>query len=348
MLGYYRYLFATMVALSHIWTELMWWQGNYGVFCFYVVSGYLMCFILREVYTGADGSLRYALNRALRIYPLYWAALLIGIFTRLFITSVENEKMTFGIIKLHGLRFPDDLSEWVSNLTLLVPYDKDGLVISQAWSLQVELIFYLLMIFLVRRFWIVVFWFVASIIWVGYLEFAEASFVQRYTSVAGGSIAFSLGAMIYFARQKVKLASWHLPFATALFLAHLWFAPDIWGFERAASDFNRALKPEHFGIYGAAILAGYILWAAMSRDKIDKKGRFERVGKTLGDWSYGIFLIHFVAYVVALKLNIPYENKLIFILFTLGLTNLMAWQLFWWIEHPINRKIRTKIRPVTV
>jgi len=48
--------------------------GFYMVFGFFVLSGYLMTFIMHKKYGySVRGVGAYALNRFLRIYPLYWA-----------------------------------------------------------------------------------------------------------------------------------------------------------------------------------------------------------------------------------------------------------------------------------
>jgi peptidoglycan/LPS O-acetylase OafA/YrhL len=50
-------------------TAMLGWSGVYAVFCFYLISGYLMCLVLSEVYIGGSDSLKYIANRVLRMYP---------------------------------------------------------------------------------------------------------------------------------------------------------------------------------------------------------------------------------------------------------------------------------------
>lgn len=112
-----------MVACSHLWHELMWWQGNYAVFSFYVISGYLMCFILKEVYLSADGVWRYAINRVLRIYPLYLAVLALAIVFRLTVKEVLQGQQWFNFVVNAGMPFPKTATDWLGNIMLFYPWD---------------------------------------------------------------------------------------------------------------------------------------------------------------------------------------------------------------------------------
>ena len=182
-----------MVACSHLWNEVMWWQGIYGVFCFYLLSGYLISFIINEVYIAPQGVLRYGINRLLRIYPLYWTVF----FLIISINTILPDFLPFKPNNLIVMSLPGQINDWIGNLFLLYNLDAK-LSVSQAWSLRVELVFYLLMILLVRRFWIVALWFLLSAVYVAYNEYSSQAFIERYTSVSGASIAFSIGSLLYY------------------------------------------------------------------------------------------------------------------------------------------------------
>src|SRR5713226_5019935 len=77
-LGAFRFLLALLVLVSHaagfIWDELTWLSlGNVGVLLFFVVSGFVICEALDIFYR--DSALKFLLNRALKIFPAYWATL---------------------------------------------------------------------------------------------------------------------------------------------------------------------------------------------------------------------------------------------------------------------------------
>lgn len=75
MLGIFRYVLALGVVAGHLWSAEFLFAGFYAVFCFYLVSGYLMSLVLNQVYTKYEDAPKYLANRALRIFPPYLATL---------------------------------------------------------------------------------------------------------------------------------------------------------------------------------------------------------------------------------------------------------------------------------
>ena len=81
MLGLVRTIFALMVMAYH----LLFGRaplGFYPVFGFYIISGYLMTLIMHESYGYTwKGRYSFAVNRFLRLYPQYWTAAAISLFS---------------------------------------------------------------------------------------------------------------------------------------------------------------------------------------------------------------------------------------------------------------------------
>jgi peptidoglycan/LPS O-acetylase OafA/YrhL len=103
--------------------------GGFGVFVFFALSGYLLFwpFVRRDY--GGDAQInlrRYALNRALRILPLYYAVIVI-------LLLVQEH----GGSSMQWARF----MTWTETFSTHTLYAVDGVV----WSLIVELHFYLLL-----------------------------------------------------------------------------------------------------------------------------------------------------------------------------------------------------------
>jgi peptidoglycan/LPS O-acetylase OafA/YrhL len=106
--------------------------GGYGVFVFFALSGYLLYwpFARRDYGGGASINLRqYAINRALRILPLYYAVIVILL-----------------LVQEHG----GSLTQWASFTTWTETFSQRtfGTVDGVVWSLIVELHFYILLPFL--------------------------------------------------------------------------------------------------------------------------------------------------------------------------------------------------------
>ena len=108
MFGTYRLILAFMVIFLHLagWPGF----GEYAVFTFFCLSGFLMTFIINENYGHTkEGRKKYLFNRLLRIYPLYLCA---GIFS-LVVIFMLGEGYTSSVI--FNLKYPDSLSSWLSN-----------------------------------------------------------------------------------------------------------------------------------------------------------------------------------------------------------------------------------------
>jgi peptidoglycan/LPS O-acetylase OafA/YrhL len=214
MLGILRYLLAVMVVLSHLWYDLMWWQGAYAVFCFYLISGYLMCLVINQTYTGPGGIARYALNRILRIYPIYLLVFALSIMVTIGFETALEQPLGNGLTFARVMPLPASFGDWVANLTLLYLPSGNTFNVSPAWSLRVELFFYAAMLVLTRRLWLVVAWLGASILYAVWMEHQGTTFIDRYTSIFGASIAFSIGASVYYLRQFKRIPDWHIPIAS--------------------------------------------------------------------------------------------------------------------------------------
>lgn len=344
MLGIYRYALAMMVALSHLWSEFIWWQGIYGVFGFYVISGYLMTLILSEVYTGFGNSWRYALNRILRIFPVYWAALAI---TLIFGFSGLQTLIDVGN-DIEAAYKPKSITELIGNFTL-VAYWKSSLSIFQAWSIRVELVYYALMVFLCRDRRLVLIWLICSVFICAYHINENSPFYLRYSTVAGASIAFALGAAVYHLKKLLRLSTLHLYISSFVFFLHLIFASRIWNFIPDTQNFEIIFVPHHYGIYGNCLAAAYLIWAiASSTQNPSKSDKLEKIGKPLGDIAYAIFLTHWIAAMVVVNLGISGKNKLIFVPLTLIVLHIISFTLFKAVEAPINSRLRDRIRPARV
>lgn len=175
-MGVIRFLLALSVIITHstplAGISLM--NGDMAVTCFFIVSGFLMTFILEEKYVGKTK--QFAINRILRIYPAYLASLVFAMAFYYFIPNGHHNPYN----SLSGLLESDGLLLFfmsiTTNLTLLgadlsrylnfTPVGEfifpnflhrgEGnsahnlLFVPQAWTLPIELMFYLLAPWIVR------------------------------------------------------------------------------------------------------------------------------------------------------------------------------------------------------
>jgi len=183
--GTFRFLLAMSVALSHFGT--VWgyhvMNGRMAVQCFYMISGFLISLVLSKKYDAgsADGRRLFYSNRALRIfvpywsfcvmilaayavvylalgirfgsaaiYAQYWGEMTLGtriylLFSNIFILTQE---WSMWLIYQDGAMLP----AWNSDMH--APHLGEFQLIPQGWSISLELMFYALAPFLVRRHWL--------------------------------------------------------------------------------------------------------------------------------------------------------------------------------------------------
>lgn len=181
-MGIIRLLLALAVVLGHV-GGLFGYEmtgGRVAVESFFMLSGFYMALILDEKYVAANSSFRlFITNRFLRIYPTYWLVCLLTVAYSLIcwkifgapvrltafheyggrmgtgvwsLLSVSNT-VIFGqdIAMFFGLDASSGRLFFTPDFTLHHPQLHEFLLVPQAWSLSLELMFYLLAPLLLRR-----------------------------------------------------------------------------------------------------------------------------------------------------------------------------------------------------
>lgn len=178
-MGILRVLLALAVILDHSGSLLGFkmLQGRIAVEAFFIISGFYMSLVLNEKYLNIEnGYFKFISNRFLRLYPIYWIILLISMALSLMAGFVIHD---FGRLDPY-LKYSHDLSFAalsyliVSNVIILgqdiacflglnnsgqisllsgskFPVFINFLIIPQAWTIALELMFYLIAPFIVRR-----------------------------------------------------------------------------------------------------------------------------------------------------------------------------------------------------
>lgn len=185
-MGIIRLFLAIAVVAAHT-TPIFNFQllrGQIAVQLFYIISGFYMSMVLNEKYIGSNGSYRlFIYNRFLRIYPIYWTVLLCTFF--LFVSAYANNDKavsltshyreylnaegTFAPVSIvyllltHVLIFGQNMIMFLginpdtgnlfftSNFHNTNPQAYKFLLLPQAWSIDLELAFYLIAPFILRK-----------------------------------------------------------------------------------------------------------------------------------------------------------------------------------------------------
>lgn len=331
MFGTFRYLLASMVVLWHLWpAQTMWW-GVYAVFCFYLVSGYLMTLVLDRTYpyTG-DGMSRYAVNRILRIYPPYIVVCLVALVLIYFLPEAARGTN-------YKLRWPISLGQWASSFLIFGQIGSNHALVPPAWSLNIELVYYGLMaLVLSRHRAIITVWFVASCAYTAWLLQDPTDFQPRYSEIPGASLPFAFGALIYTWRHKLTwIRPWTAPISAGLFLTNV-----------ALAAWAPIFSPMVLHYYLSLFLGGVLLVALAELRPSDLPGWYVKLDEIGGNLSYPIFLCHFhVATIVAWLGFESVRPKDDFRMWAISfvLTNFAAWGIYTVVDGNVDR-LRDRVR----
>lgn len=333
-LGTFRFLLALLVLISHaagfLADQLMpLGLGNVGVFLFFVVSGFVICEALDLFYRASTTN--FLLNRCLKIFPAYWAALPLG-YAVMAMAAPETLRT-------------DSFALFV-NITLLTAYLPGGgslLVVSIAWAVVIEFQFY----------------FVAAIV-----AFAARVTGQRAVVTGGAAAAalalylfiwwtgsqarfyggfqfapfFVFGSFAYFLIIRRDVRALPLLFLALILSVHAYYvysargdiAPGMW---LGANDarWNVIWSTSLF-----IALSGLFLFLSSARFRKS----FERIDKRLGDITYALYLVHTPLILLAQHLKLPGGIGFAFVLISSPMVAMLIQR---GIERPV-RKIRDLLR----
>jgi len=322
-------------------------DGQMAVQCFYMVSGFLISLILSGKYetSSASGLRLFYTNRALRIFVPYWIFFVPIAITQLIIGGAAYQLVSHWPEMDVGSRIylaltnlfvvGQELQAWLSydhgSLTWVwsihgtsSAHLSQFMVIPPAWTLSLELMFYALAPFLVRRNWLVLVSMIAMTYAIRQLlmfyGLSGSGFIYRFFPVEIG--LFLAGALAYrafafvSARAVVPLSG-SIAVTTAL-LAMLFVIP-YWGF----------WESHRFYLLVALALPSLFV--------VSRRFAFDR---WLGELSYPIYLVHFGALVIgralaARWLDIDNHDALSFALIAICVLIAMAYVR--WIDTPFDK-----------
>ena len=334
MFGTYRTLLALTVVFVHF-SQIAELSGLYAVFGFFVLSGYLMTLIMSESYGYTrKGIAAFTVNRFLRIFPIYWFALLIAVGILLIIQGeIWKGNSNFYL--------PENARQWFQNIALLLKQSSEPQLIQPAWTLTIELFFYAcigLGLSCNRR--ITLIWLAGSALYTLYLLASGAPDYTRFFTLGGASMPFALGATLYHWRDDINERfpmlneSLILPVVLfAIYLANITFS-HVLGIHQVT------------GFYLNIALCTLMLASLNLRTRMPGVSR--KADGLLGDLSYPIYLIHaplswLLLYLCQLA-DIPIRGPALTTFFAFLLpTIVVSWLMTVSIEKPIDL-LRSRIK----
>ncbi|WP_191859186.1 acyltransferase family protein [Hanstruepera ponticola] len=276
MFGTLRTLLAINVILLHIFNIPT--LGNYSVSFFFILSGFLMTYIMHNTYGyKVSGFKVFWLNRALRLYPVYIVIMIFTMITLYFFNDIIRHKAIF---------YPNNLLEWVYNITMyypkIIPHQVEPRLVPPSWALTNELTFYLLISIGISKskkrtlIWLFlsVLYFVAT-----YLFYDIPTY--RYSAIPASSLPFALGASLYWYKDRLKFKA-YIYYPIILYL--IFILNGLY-----SNELN--LIVNDISIYLNMFLSLLIIYLLFNlKPKNKKKFNYDSY---LGQYSYPLYLSHF-------------------------------------------------------
>ena len=357
-MGVLRFLFALIVVVEH--AGLLFGQNILHSFIavqsFFLISGFYMALILDKKYRGDSARKLFWTNRFLRIFPLYWItlALLFSLTLIKFFFHIGNEDNAI----VHYLQWTPDTSPIafaasiinyiIRNITLIVNADyffvidstPGYLLVQQAWTLQMELLFYLLVPFLVKLSKKIFFIFFAAyiILFFGIIAHFDLmghnllfNFLQYLYLFLLGMIAYR---HIYKVIEHKKISSNILKTVFTSFLL----------FTLLFNVFFDGIVKEFFPridllYYGMLFITLPFIFALTKKNNVDGY---------IGRLSYPMYIIHFL--VIKALTNIPsfHDSSDSKTIAAIIITIFISWLALKFIEDPIDAIRQKRIKRLSL
>jgi peptidoglycan/LPS O-acetylase OafA/YrhL len=332
-MGLIRLLLALSVVAAHSHTiiGLKFVGGPVAVQSFFIISGFYMSLILNEKYVGVNNSYRlFITNRFIRLFPIYWAILIATLlacvgfglitkgqsFSRLdsylsvkfnflsFSYLIASNIFIFGqdVVMFLGIRPENGTLFFTTNFWNTNPRLDSFLMIPQAWSLEIELIFYLIAPYILKRglkivISIIVLSFLLRLIIYNYLGLQNDPWTYRFFPTE--IIFFLLGYVSFtiYVKLKTMVIPPKISQLILLYVVALTFL----------YPFLPSLKPDWFpfsvreSVYFASIFLSIpFLFHFLKRSKLDNQ---------IGELSYPVYISHVLVGLVCKSLPFVFLRK---------------------------------------
>ena len=327
-MGWLRLFLAVSVVAYHFHDQWPWAliSGATAVRCFFVISGYTIALVLEQRYAGRLGAFYKA--RALRIYPAYFAVVLLSLawwgwlyeysgikadVVKVWAEASPGAAKAVPLLASQFSLFGIDWEElWSPTPGMLM---SRYMVLQHAWSLSVELVFYAMAPWLCkapsRILWALLVLSIATHL----LLSGSGALIPR---IAPGELGFfALGVLAWRHSRERVFAPQRALIEALAFVAALLSVPYLGLSEGAATVL-------------ASLLTGLGIPA------LRELGRSSRLDRRLGDISYSIYLVHpTIGYML-----VPFLNAGLLPLPRYGLlpASLLAGAVIWaLVDRPLRR-----------
>ncbi|HEV2339555.1 MAG TPA: acyltransferase [Patescibacteria group bacterium] len=359
-MGILRVLFAVSVYFIHTG-----WIKGFVLFPdiitpvngFFIISGFYMAFILNRKYVGKKSSYRlFITNRLLRIYPIYWVILLLSLLfyavvllLKIHPPEVYAKDLLFSwYIPYYSFLLQKDIlmlpvaiaADIFRNVTLVFhcgyfvrcAAGESGYLTTtgQAWSLNHELLFYLIAPFLLRRKGFIRFGVIAGafLLWYLFFHFQWLDFDTSGYIFLTALTYFMFGYLNFLLYETLPMEKMHPLALSGICLFVCLFALLYFRLPIPSLQYKYKWMNIHDYIYYGTIAASLpFLFQFSSRIRFDG---------FIGQLSYPLYISHILANEVLAYTHIAQSGTLAFILIGLLFAILFSFAVTYLLEKPID------------
>tara|TARA_R110001583_G_scaffold22536_1_gene84482 strand:- start:2487 stop:3569 length:1083 start_codon:yes stop_codon:yes gene_type:complete len=344
MFGTLRTILALMVVIGHIfWVSDF---GRFAVFGFYILSGFLMTHVVQNNYGySLTSKIKFAKNRFLRLFPVYWLACLITLFIIIVLGGSQDGKYAI-------MTIPNTALSIIANLTLIFPHWMPNQIeprLSPAtWALTVEIFFYAaIALGASKTLFRTYVWIGLSVLFILITYGLGLFWHARYFTIPAGSLPFALGALIFFLVKEDKAKK--IPAVlinSPLYLFSTMLAIALF----VSLTITRGLPLWVMEIlFYCSLFFSFFLILALAMGKPFLPFISQATDKKLGNFSYPFYLLHYQAaaiasYLIYGEITVFKGNtNVVVIVITFTILILLTMIIIKWLDEPIE-KLRTKIK----
>jgi peptidoglycan/LPS O-acetylase OafA/YrhL len=364
-MGIIRLILALSVVATHCgaFFDLRLVGGKVAVQAFYIISGFYMSLILNEKYIGQNASYKLFLsNRFLRLFPIYWVILILTVLAYVYVhfnpdSGVESVFANYAYLQTNILSFAflglSNLFIFGQDIVMYLGVSADNgalfftknfhetspqlytfLFLPQAWTLGIELSFYLVAPYILRRgikpvILIIAASFALRLILMYGLGLDKDPWTHRFFPTELMFFLFGYLSYIMYKRVKANPVSKEISLGTlALVLVStlaFQFAP---GLRLPFVPFS--LKEIYY--FTLITFAIPILFNYFKSNKLDYK---------IGEWSYPVYISHMFVFLMVKLSGITFLNNGIAVAV---LSILLSIVLIRFVADPIEKLRQSRIK----
>lgn len=267
-----------------------WARGYAGVDLFFVISGFIMVYVTRDILPSLRTAGNFLYDRVTRVYPLWWV--FAGLMMLYFVLAT-------GVPAASNKAQGDAIFPYIVKSIFLLPQFHDP-VLGVGWTLIHEMLFYVLFaagLLLPRKFlpvWLAIWAAIilgSSFLGTERLSLHAQTLPQLFTSPLNIEFIFGAFVALWLERGTPRNGALWFWLGTVLFsLAIIAYVPSVTrplGLPLGHDEFNW-MRVIIYGLPCAMIILGAII--------MERAGQLKtpQAFVSVGNWSYSLYLSHFL------------------------------------------------------